>query len=40
VQQDDVGGNWHVKLDMVGGEFATGYVARIWEEEDSMLSFV
>ncbi len=28
-QHDDRGGTWHVKLD-VGGEFATGCVARIW----------
>jgi hypothetical protein len=32
-----VGGNWHVKLDMVGKELATGCVARIWEEYDSVL---
>ncbi len=32
------GGTWHVNLD-VGGEIATtGRVARIWEEDDSMLA--
>jgi hypothetical protein len=35
-----VGGNWYVKLDMVGVELAMGCMARIWEEDDSMLSLV
>jgi hypothetical protein len=35
-QHDDVGGTWHVNLDM-GGEIATtGHMARIWEEDDSV----
>jgi hypothetical protein len=40
VQQDDVGGNWQVKLDMVGEEFAMVCVVMIWDEDDSALSFV
>ncbi len=32
------GGIWHINLD-VGREIAaTGHVARIWEEDDSMLA--
>jgi hypothetical protein len=38
MQHDDVGGTWHVNLD-VGGEIAaTDRVARIWVEDDSVLS--
>jgi hypothetical protein len=35
-----MGGNWHIKLDMVGGELAMGCVARIWEEDESVLSLL
>jgi archaeosine-15-forming tRNA-guanine transglycosylase len=38
MQHDDVGGTWHVNLD-VGREIAaTDRVARIWVEDDSVLS--
>ncbi len=37
-QHDNMGGGtWHIKLD-VGGEFTTDCVARIWKEDDSVLS--